>query len=84
MWTVAIQITNVLQCRPLRAFWDPVLQASPTTKCIDTILFFLGNSIVNCVIDLVTLALPIQEIMKLHTTQKKKMGIAGVFLLGSM
>ncbi|ETS82094.1 hypothetical protein PFICI_07096 [Pestalotiopsis fici W106-1] len=84
MWTVAIQITNVLQCRPLRAFWDPALQAASTTKCIDTILFFLGNSIVNCVIDLATLALPIQEILKLHTTKKKKAGIAGVFLLGSI
>jgi hypothetical protein len=84
LWAVAGQTINLLQCRPLRAFWDPVLQAAPTTKCIDTILFFLGNSIANCVIDLVTLVLPLQEIMKLQTTQKKKAGIAGVFLLGSM
>ncbi|KAI0170976.1 hypothetical protein BJ166DRAFT_517461 [Pestalotiopsis sp. NC0098] len=84
MWTIAIQIVNLLQCRPLKAFWTPALQAEPTTHCVDTILFFLGNSIVNCVIDLATLALPIQEIMKLHTTQKKKLGIAGVFLLGSI
>ncbi|KAI1842123.1 hypothetical protein JX266_011656 [Neoarthrinium moseri] len=84
LWTIAIQIVNVLQCRPLRAFWNTELQTAPGTQCLDTVLFFLGNSVVNCVIDLATLVLPIQEILKLHTTNRKKLGIAGVFLLGAI
>ena len=83
-WTVSIEIVNVIQCRPLRAFWHLELQALPTTKCIDPILYFLGNSIANCVIDFVTLTLPVHEIIKLHTSRKKKIGIASIFLLGSM
>jgi hypothetical protein len=84
LWTVVIQIANFLQCRPLAAFWHLELQALPTTKCIDPILYFLGNSIANCIIDLATIMLPIRDVMKLHTTTKKKIGIAGIFFLGGM
>ncbi len=69
----------MLQCRPLEAFWNLEMQALPGTKCVDTILFFLGNSIANCFIDLATLTLPIREITKLHTSRSKKIGIALYF-----
>jgi hypothetical protein len=81
---VSCQIVNLVQCIPLRAFWDFELRADPNTKCLDPILFFLANSGVNVVIDFATLFLPIQEILKLHTSKSKKWGIAGVFLLGGM
>jgi hypothetical protein len=81
---VAIEVVNVLQCRPLKAFWHLELQPLPGTKCVDTILFFLGNSIANCCIDFATLVLPIHEIAKLHTSKSKKIGVGAVFLLGSM
>ncbi|KAF7522116.1 hypothetical protein G7054_g12243 [Neopestalotiopsis clavispora] len=83
-WAVSCQIVNLVQCIPLRAFWDFELRADPNTKCLDPILFFLANSGVNVVIDFATLFLPIQEILKLHTSKSKKWGIAGVFLLGGM
>jgi hypothetical protein len=84
MWLVAIEMVNVIQCRPLHAFWDQELQQLPTTKCIDTMLFFLGNSIANCIIDGATIALPIHEVRKLQTSKSKKLGICGVFLLGGL
>ncbi|KAI4598725.1 hypothetical protein KJ359_002617 [Pestalotiopsis sp. 9143b] len=81
-WCIAITILNFVQCRPLPAFWYVELQALPTTKCLDSILCFLANSISNCVIDFFTLTLPIHEVLKLKTSMRKKINICGVFLIG--
>lgn len=83
-WLVAVEVTVFCQCRPLQAFWQVELQGLPTTTCIDPILFFLANSSFNTVIDLAVIILPIRQIAKLHTSRKKKMGIASVFLFGSV
>ncbi|KAH9907260.1 hypothetical protein F4778DRAFT_777696 [Xylariomycetidae sp. FL2044] len=83
-WCVAILVTNLVQCRPIRAYWDQELQLLPETQCIDVILYFFGNSIANCVIDLATLMLPIHETLKLQTTRSKKLGIVSIFILGGV
>ncbi|KAI1740767.1 hypothetical protein F4680DRAFT_85944 [Xylaria scruposa] len=83
-WAIVIGIVDFVQCQPLRAFWDVELQQSPDTKCINIILFWLGNSAANCAIDLVTLILPIREVMKLHNSLSRKIGICAVFLLGGV
>ncbi|TRX99024.1 hypothetical protein FHL15_000366 [Xylaria flabelliformis] len=83
-WAIVIGIVDFVQCQPLRAFWDVQLQQSPGTKCINIILFWLGNSAANCAIDLVTLILPIREVMKLHNSISRKIGICAVFLLGGV
>ncbi|RYP19387.1 hypothetical protein DL765_003360 [Monosporascus sp. GIB2] len=83
-WCIAITILDFVQCRPLKAFWFTELQALPTTKCLDPILCFLGNSIANTIIDFFTLTLPIHEVTKLHTTTRRKINICCVFLLGGI
>ncbi|KAI1750013.1 hypothetical protein F4782DRAFT_264717 [Xylaria castorea] len=83
-WAVVIGIVDFLQCQPLHAFWNVELQQSPDTKCINIILFWLGNSAANCAIDLVTLILPIHEVIKLHSSVSRKIGICAVFLLGGV
>jgi hypothetical protein len=83
-WFLAIMILNFVQCRPLKAFWLLELQALPTTKCLDPILCFLSNSIANTVIDFSTLTLPIREVLKLHTTNRLKLQISFIFLLGGI
>lgn len=83
-WTVSVQIVNVIQCRPLHAFWDTELQQLPDTKCLDFNLYFLGNSTANCIIDLATLTLPIREVLRLQMSTSRKLGICVVFLLGGV
>ncbi|RWA11981.1 hypothetical protein EKO27_g3116 [Xylaria grammica] len=83
-WAIAVLIVNLLQCRPLRAFWQLELQALPETQCLDFILYFVGNSIANTVIDFCTLVLPIHEILKLQISKAKKIGVCGIFLLGGI
>ncbi|KAI0459323.1 hypothetical protein F5B21DRAFT_296836 [Xylaria acuta] len=84
LWCIPITILDFVQCRPLKAFWYIELQALPTTQCINPIQAFLGNSIANSFIDLFTLTLPINEVMKLHTTTRRKINIGLVFLLGGV
>ncbi|KAI0394885.1 hypothetical protein F5Y17DRAFT_475180 [Xylariaceae sp. FL0594] len=83
-WFIAIEIVNFLQCRPLEAFWNTQLQTLPETQCLDFILYFLGNSAANTVVDFATLLLPLIEIRKLHMSWSKKLGVGCVFLLGGV
>ncbi|KAK2600550.1 hypothetical protein N8I77_010077 [Diaporthe amygdali] len=83
-WCIAITILDFVQCRPLEAFWYLELQVLPTTKCLDPTLCFLGNSIVNAIIDFFTLVLPLHEVSKLYISTKKKLVIGSVFLLGGI
>lgn len=83
-WCIAVSILDFVQCRPLKAFWYLELRALPTTRCVDTVLHFLANSIANAFIDFLTISLPIYEVCKLYTSTERKFKIAFVFLLGGM
>ncbi|CAI6096060.1 unnamed protein product [Clonostachys chloroleuca] len=83
-WCIAVSILDFVQCRPLKAFWYLELRALPTTRCVDTVLHFLANSIANAFIDFLTISLPIYEVCKLHTSTERKFKVAFVFLLGGI
>ncbi|KAJ2981760.1 hypothetical protein NUW58_g6603 [Xylaria curta] len=83
-WFIPIIILDFVQCIPLEAFWFLELRALPTTKCIDPFQSFFGNSIANTIVDFLTLALPIHEVVKLQITTRRKINIAFVFLLGGV
>ncbi|KAH7328450.1 hypothetical protein B0I35DRAFT_403814 [Stachybotrys elegans] len=83
-WTIAIQIVNFVQCRPLRAFWHTELQHLPGTTCIDPVLFLFGSSVANCIVVLVVLLLPVHEVMKLQKTERTKLGVAISLLFGGL
>lgn len=82
-WLVAIFVVNCLQCRPLSYTWEQTVSPG-TGTCIDLILYFVGNSIANSLIDILTLVLPIRETMKLQVSSSKRVGICCVFGLGSL
>lgn len=82
-WLIAIFVTNCLQCIPLSYTWEQTTNPGAGT-CIDLILYFVGNSIANSLIDILTLVLPVRETMKLQVSSSKRVGICCVFALGSM
>ncbi|KAI1825864.1 hypothetical protein F4861DRAFT_547033 [Xylaria intraflava] len=83
-WCISGLFINFFQCRPLRAFWHTELQALPGTHCIDSLGAYLGTSVANSFIDLATVTLPIQEIIKLRISTARKFAVCGVFLLGGI
>ncbi|KAI0555333.1 hypothetical protein F4679DRAFT_523352 [Xylaria curta] len=84
IWSIVVGVVDFFLCKPLHAFWNLEFQKSSDTKCMDITSFWLGNSGSNGVIDLATLILPIHEVVKLHSSISKKIGICAVFLLGSV
>lgn len=79
-WCIAIELVTIFQCNPIAKTWKTDLDG----KCIDNLLFFAGNSVPNCALDLLILTLPIREVLRLQTTRSRKAGIAGVFMLGGI
>jgi hypothetical protein len=83
-WGLATLIVSLLQCRPLQAMWHIELQKLPDTHCLHINVFGLAISISNCIIDLLTLLLPIHQIVKLRISVNRKIGLCVIFLLGAM
>ncbi|KAI1802943.1 hypothetical protein F4811DRAFT_562859 [Daldinia bambusicola] len=82
-WTIAVQVVHLIQCRPLEALWHQEIRRLPETKCIDIILFLMGNSVANCVVDFCTIVLPVQEVLKLQMSRPRKISVCATFLLSS-
>ncbi|PYI03861.1 integral membrane protein [Aspergillus sclerotiicarbonarius CBS 121057] len=78
LWGAAIFLACALQCRPLRAYWDP----STPGQCLDDYKLIVVNQIFNVIMDFVILALPIPMIWNLHRTWQDKLALNGVFALG--
>jgi hypothetical protein len=83
-WIIIVTVLDFTECRPVRANWDIEIRKDPGSECLDFIGVMLGTSTANCIIDFLTLALPIHEIMKLHTSIRQKVKISCVFVLGGM
>lgn len=79
-WLMTVIIINSIGC------WDNVI--GPKTNCLSGSLVSMDIVVIpstaNCVIDFLTLILPIQEIYRLKISTKQKLKISGVFLLGGM
>ncbi|KAK8115748.1 hypothetical protein PG984_012250 [Apiospora sp. TS-2023a] len=79
-WGIAIFLTCVFQCTPIRKAWEPAVHG----KCIQLVPFLWGNSVSNLIIDWMILAVPIVPVWKLHMDPAQKTLVAGSFALGSI
>lgn len=79
-WWVAVEVTTLLQCRPIHIFWNYSLEG----KCIDIVTFFEGSAIPNAIIDIAILLLPQQIIWKLRLSRGNRIALCGIFLLGAL
>ena len=78
----AVNIPVVItQCRPVAYLWDPSIEGG---RCHNIQKHFFYESIPNICTALVMLALPIPMVLRLHAPRRIKVGIATVFLTGSM
>lgn len=85
-WWLAVALTTIFQCTPIRAAWVLTLQptADPSSKCIDNNGFFIGNGVPNIFTDLCILVMPLHEVYKLHIPRSQKIALGGVFMLGAL
>lgn len=81
-WCPAVFLTDLFQCKPVAFGWDKTLSGGGT--CIDVLAFFRYIAVPAVMSDAAVLVLPLPLIWQLNMTQKQKMALSGVFVLGSL
>ena len=77
-WWLSITVASILQCVPIRAYWDPIIKG----RCEKKYPFFLGVAIPNIALDFVLLILPLHPLWRLNMKRSHKMALVVVFVLG--
>lgn len=77
---ISIFFALLFACRPIAGSWDPLLPA----VCINRGGIYISQAVIGIVTDVLLLALPIPTLVGLQMNTKKKLGLAGIFVIGSM
>ena len=79
-WAVATLLMTIFSCTPPRAVWDIV--AYTKASCLAYPKEVFGLEFSNIVIDMIILALPLDELRRLQMRTGRKIAVAGALLLG--
>ncbi|KAJ5735704.1 uncharacterized protein N7483_000829, partial [Penicillium malachiteum] len=79
-WAIMVIFVIVFQCNPVAKGYNAELPG----KCINSWLFFVLGSSMNCATDLVILILPMPLIWKLQLSRMQRVSLLGIFVLGSL
>ena len=81
-WGFITILGQIFLCRPISAAWDP--NALFTDKCLNVQAYLRGVTISNLLIDVIILCLPIYMVLKLQLPVRKKIVLAGIFMVGGL
>ncbi|KLU91462.1 hypothetical protein MAPG_09982 [Magnaporthiopsis poae ATCC 64411] len=79
---LASVLIGVLQCRPVRFFWEK-WDGEHTGTCLDLNAIAWGNAAVSIALDFWMLALPLSQLRNLKLHWKKKIGVGLMFGVGT-
>ncbi|KAI9667984.1 MAG: hypothetical protein M1821_000804 [Bathelium mastoideum] len=80
-WFFANMFTALFQCNPIKKAWLPTL---PYGHCINPLTYVKGVQTANITLDVIILALPVSGVWRLQMPISRKIGVAGIFLLGGL
>lgn len=78
----SIWFSLMFACKPIAGSWDPKLFG--TAVCINRGAIYIAQAVIGIVTDVLLLALPIPTVLKLQMPNKQKIGLVGIFGVGSM
>jgi hypothetical protein len=78
IWLIAIQIANLLTCRPVDAYWH----RDKEQRCASVNVFLLVINITDTILDFVIVILPIHMASELQLPMRTKVAVGGMFGLG--
>ncbi|MDI1491216.1 MAG: hypothetical protein OHK93_002423 [Ramalina farinacea] len=80
VYMIGIDITIVLQCRPVSYAWERV---DPNVKgtCFNVTKFFVGSGSFNVVLNFVVFVLPLPLLWRLRTTLRQQIILTAIFTL---
>jgi hypothetical protein len=77
---VCFTLVAIFQCTPVHYTWDKNVSG----KCIDAYALLMAASVLNIINDIVIVIMPIPVVWCLRVSRQQKMGLTGLFLLGSL
>ena len=80
-WGIATLVSAIFQCEPVSAAWDISIKDK---TCFDLRPWLIATNVPNILIDFGIIVLPIPLIWQLRLSAYKKIGLSGVFLLGTL
>ncbi|KZZ89200.1 hypothetical protein AAL_07848 [Moelleriella libera RCEF 2490] len=81
-WAISFIFVTVLQCKDPVTLWTSFEYAR--TNCVETVSFYYAVSITGFITDLMILVSPLPIIWTMQLPWEKRIGVAGVFLLGAL
>lgn len=79
-YTIANILTNLFQCVPIKAAWDPTVSA----RCIEYKAQLVAIAIINVTTDVVVLVLPMRLVWGLQISPSQKWRLSAIFSLGGL
>lgn len=85
MWWISVLLVSIFQCTPVAFAYDKtIIATNPHAHCINTDQFYNGNAIPNIITDVLILALPVREVLRLQIHRPQKTAILGMFMMGGL
>ncbi|KAF2746615.1 hypothetical protein M011DRAFT_477851 [Sporormia fimetaria CBS 119925] len=79
-YVTVYDLISIFGCKPIAATWD--LTLAPQATCMDNLTKYMALSVLNIIIDVLTLVLPIPVIVGLQMATRQKISVIAVFATG--
>lgn len=83
IWGTVFTLISLFECRPISYYWTN-WDGEHTGNCFDQNLLGWSNAIISIVEDIWMLAIPLSQLKSLHLHWKKKIGVAVMFITGTL
>ncbi|KAI0201215.1 hypothetical protein F4808DRAFT_130596 [Astrocystis sublimbata] len=83
VFAVAFTFILIFQCNPPSAIWEK-LETEYGDSCLPVLPLYLSYIYIDLGLDVLTFVLPIPHILGLKLPTRQKIGVASIFLLGSL
>lgn len=81
-WSVVFVLVSIFSCRPVHALWDWELQ--PVSYCINSPGFYGTMAVVTILTDVLILCMPVRQVWKLQLSQRSRIALTFIFLIGGV
>lgn len=82
LWFLAFGTIAIVPCVPIQAFWNRPMLPPSSYKCSSTLGIQLSSGITSVLMDLMVLILPLPRLWKLQTSQRKRIRVLFIFIMG--
>lgn len=83
-WGAAYVITSIFQCSPVNYYWLRGTDQHEGTCNVNSDPFTWSQAVLNIVLDVWMLCIPLHQIKNLQMNRRKKIGVASMFVVGTL